>query len=493
MSNVISSETDKFSNQPVYTLADLSNAVKRTVEANFEFIKVRGEISKPAFPNSGHVYFSLKDVNVSLASVIWKGQLNQINIQPEEGMDVICTGKLTTFAGQSRYQLNVIQIEFAGEGALLKQLEALRLRLQVEGLFSEERKKEIPYLPTVIGVVTSPTGAVIRDIVHRLSERFGTHVLVAPVPVQGKGAEKHIASAIAAFNVMPKSGEIPKPDVIIVARGGGSLEDLWCFNEEIVVRAVSASIIPIISAVGHETDTTLIDYAADMRAPTPTAAAEIVTPVLTELVARVLELDYRASHAIDRKFQFKENLLTAAARGLIHPVDQINLLSQRIDVLNERIEKTLQNGLSAKQNNLINLFERIPTPFQKLADIQSRLIAANEKGKAQIDKILFNSEQTILRYGQLLDAFSFKRVLEKGFALVTDSKGVPVKKSEDAPFSELVNIKFFDDTRLAQLDPTRFVEAESKNKSDISSRKNKGQNESKKEKKGPKQPNLFKI
>lgn len=493
MSNFISSETDTLSNQSVYTLADLSNAVKRTIETSFEFIKVRGEISKPAFPNSGHVYFNLKDVNLSLASVIWKAQLDQINVQPEEGMDVICSGKLTTFAGQSRYQLNVTQIEFAGEGALLKQLEALRLRLQVEGLFAEERKQKIPYLPAVIGVVTSPTGAVIRDIVQRLSERFGTRVLVASVPVQGKGAEQHIANAIIAFNQMPVSTKIPKPDVIIVARGGGSLEDLWCFNEEIVVRAVSESIIPIISAIGHETDTTLIDYAADIRAPTPTAAAEIATPVLTELVARILELDQRASHAIDRKFQFKDSQLTSAVRGLIHPVEQINLLSQRIDVLNERIQKTLQNSVSLKTNNLINLFERMPTPFQKLADIQARLIAANEKGRAQIDKLLLNSEQMILRYSQLLDAFSFKRVLEKGFALVTDSKGNPVKKSKDARFGERVNIQFFDSTRLAQLDPKIISPAENKDENNMSvrSHKNVKENEGRKEKKDLKQPNLF--
>ena len=307
MTNLIPSQSDSLSNQPIYSVADLSNAVKRAIESNFEFVRVRGEISKPAFPGSGHIYFSLKDVNVTLASIIWKGQLSQINIQPEEGMDVICTGKLTTFPGQSRYQLNVTQIEFAGEGALLKQLEALKQRLQEKGLFSEDRKQEIPYLPSVIGVVTSPTGAVIRDILHRLSERFGIRVLVAPVPVQGRGAEQHIAHAIKAFNQMREDGQVPKPDLIIVARGGGSLEDLWCFNEEIVVRAVFESKIAVISAVGHETDTTLIDYVSDKRAPTPTAAAEMATPVLTELVARISELNSRASRALDRKLNFKVN------------------------------------------------------------------------------------------------------------------------------------------------------------------------------------------
>ena len=462
MTNLIPSQSDSLSNQPIYSVADLSNAVKRAIESNFEFVRVRGEISKPAFPGSGHIYFSLKDANVTLASVIWKGQLSQINIQPEEGMDVICTGKLTTFAGQSRYQLNVTQIEFAGEGALLKQLEALRQRLQAEGLFSEDRKQEIPYLPSVIGVVTSPTGAVIRDILHRLSERFGTRVLVAPVPVQGRGAEQHIAHAINAFNQMREDGYVPKPDLIIVARGGGSLEDLWCFNEEIVVRAVFESKIAVISAVGHETDTTLIDYVSDKRAPTPTAAAEMATPVLTELVARISELNSRASRALDRKFNFKDNQLTAAFRGLINPSDQINQLSQRIDILNEKIEKNVQNILSNKQQKLASLFQRLPTPIQKLGDIQTRIIAANERMRAQIDKKLSNSEQTILRYEQLLNAFSFKRVLEKGFVLVTDLDGNPIKQSQDAATGALINLQFFDATRHAQLDPEKISDGSAK-------------------------------
>lgn len=462
MTNLIPSQSDSLSNQPIYSVADLSNAVKRAIESNFEFVRVRGEISKPAFPGSGHIYFSLKDVNVTLASVIWKGQLSQINIQPEEGMDVICTGKLTTFAGQSRYQLNVTQIEFAGEGALLKQLEALRQRLQTEGLFAEDRKQEIPYLPSVIGVVTSPTGAVIRDILHRLSERFGTRVLVAPVPVQGRGVEQHIARAIKAFNQMREDGQVPKPDLIIVARGGGSLEDLWCFNEEIVVRAVFESKIAVISAVGHETDTTLIDYVSDKRAPTPTAAAEMATPVLTELVARISELNSRASRALDRKLNFKVNQLTAAFRGLIHPSDQINQLSQRIDILNEKIEKNVQNVLSNKQFKLASFFQRLPTPIQKLGDIQTRIIAANERMRAQIDKKLSNSEQTILRYEQLLNAFSFKRVLEKGFVLVTDLDGNPIKQSKDAATGALINLQFFDATRHAQLDPEKISDGSAK-------------------------------
>ncbi|MDC0462367.1 exodeoxyribonuclease VII large subunit [Alphaproteobacteria bacterium] len=453
MSNLISSETDIYSNHPIYSVADLSNAIKRTIESSFELVRVRGEISKPATPGSGHIYFTLKDTNVALSAVVWKGQRSQVNVLPEEGMDVICTGKLTTFSGQSRYQLIVSQIEFAGEGALLKQLEALRQRLQEEGLFAAERKIQLPYLPSVIGVVTSPTGAVIRDILHRLSERFGVRVFVAPVPVQGKGAEQQIAHAITAFNQLPENDLIPRPDLIIVARGGGALEDLWCFNEEVVVRAVSNSRIPVISAVGHETDTTLIDYVSDVRAPTPTAAAEIATPVLSDLSARISELDARVRRALDRKLHFNENQLIAAIRGLIHPFDQINNHSQRIDILNERIEKKVQNIVSLKQHKLTSVFERMPTPTQKLADIQTRLTAANERMKAQIDKTITRSEQTILRYGQLLDAFSFQRVLKKGFVLVTDEKGNAIKQSKEAASGACINLQFFDATRQAQLDP----------------------------------------
>ena len=490
MTNLIHSQSDSLSNQPIYSVADLSSAVKRSIESNFEFVRVRGEISKPAFPGSGHIYFSLKDMNVTLSSVIWRGNLSHINIQPEEGMDVICTGKLTTFAGQSRYQLNVGQIEFAGEGALLKQLETLKQRLQEEGLFSEDYKQEIPFLPTVLGVITSPTGAVIRDILRRLSERFGTRVLVAPVPVQGRGAEHHIAHAIKAFNQMGEDGQVPKPDLIIVARGGGSLEDLWCFNDELVVRAVFESDIAVISAVGHETDTTLIDYVSDRRAPTPTAAAEMATPILTELVARISELNSRTVRALDRKFDFKEKQVTAVFRGLIHPSDLINQISQRLDILNEKIEKNFQHILSNKQHNLASLFLRLPTPIQKLGFIQTRIIAANERMRAQIDKKLLNSEQTVLRYEQLLNAFSFKRVLEKGFVLVTDLSGNPIKQSKDAPSAMDINLQFFDATRQAKLNP-QSISGSSKKANN--SRQKKMQN--KKKARGSvdiiKQPKLF--
>jgi exodeoxyribonuclease VII large subunit len=262
-------------NLPELSVSELSNQVRRTVETSFDRVRVRGEISRPSHASSGHIYFTLKDDKAVLDAVCWRGNAQRLSIRPEEGMEVICTGKITTYPGRSKYQMVIEQMELAGEGALLKLLEDRRRRLAEEGLFDEQRKRPLPYLPRVIGVVTSPTGAVIRDILHRLTDRFPVHVLVWPVLVQGNVAKAQIASAIEGFNALAVGGLVPRPDLLIVARGGGSLEDLWAFNEEEVVRAAAASQIPLISAVGHETDTTLIDFASDYRAPTPTAAAEV--------------------------------------------------------------------------------------------------------------------------------------------------------------------------------------------------------------------------
>src|SRR6188768_217731 len=271
-----------------WTVSELSSALRRTVEDAYGYVRVRGEVSgfKGASP-SGHVYFRLKDDKAVLEAVIWKGTFGRMRVRPEEGLDVIVSGKLTTFAGSSKYQIVIDSLEPAGIGALMKLLEERKKKLAAEGLFDEARKQLLPYLPTVIGVVTSPTGAVIRDILHRLKDRFPRRVLVWPVRVQGEGSAEQIAAAIDGFNALPDGGHIPRPDLLIVARGGGSLEDLWSFNEEIVVRAAAGSMIPLISAVGHETDVTLIDFAADQRAPTPTAAAEMAVPVRSELMLRV--------------------------------------------------------------------------------------------------------------------------------------------------------------------------------------------------------------
>src|SRR6187551_2815185 len=288
------------SNVPEFSVSELSFALKRQLEGAFPRVRVRGEISQPSFPRSGHCYFRLKDEDAVLDAVCWKTTLPRLGIKVEEGMEVIATGKITTYAGSSRYQIIIDRLELAGEGALLKLLEDRRKKLAAEGLFASERKRPLPFLPEVIGVVTSPSGAVIRDILHRLSDRFPRRVLVWPVAVQGEKAAGEVAKAIAGFNRLPEDGPVPRPQVLIVARGGGSLEDLWAFNEEIVVRAAAASDIPLISAVGHETDTTLIDFASDRRAPTPSAAAEMAVPVRSELAAMLAEFDHRMSACVTR-------------------------------------------------------------------------------------------------------------------------------------------------------------------------------------------------
>ncbi|MFD1333321.1 exodeoxyribonuclease VII large subunit, partial [Methylopila musalis] len=289
---------DTPTNAPDVTVSELSQALKRTVEDAFGYVRVRGEISGYRGPHSsGHAYFALKDEGAKIDAVVWRGSFSKLRFKPEEGMEVIATGRLTTYPGKSAYQIVIDALEPAGVGALMALLEERRRKLAAEGLFDRERKRPIPFLPEVIGVVTSPTGAVIRDILHRVSDRFPRRVLVWPVRVQGETAAAEVAAAIRGFNALAPGGPIPRPDVLLVARGGGSLEDLWAFNEEIVVRAAAESAIPLVSAVGHETDTTLIDFAADVRAPTPTAAAEMVTPVRADLLATVAERGARLKGA----------------------------------------------------------------------------------------------------------------------------------------------------------------------------------------------------
>src|SRR3954452_8651423 len=282
------------SNAPEWSVTDLAGALKRTLEESFGYVRLRGEISGYRGPHSsGHAYFCIKDQNARIDAVVWKGAFSRLRFKPEEGLEVIATGRITTFPGSSKYQIVVESLEPAGAGALMALLEERRRKLTAEGLFDTVRKRRLPYLPRVVGVITSPTGAVIRDILHRLDDRFPRHVLVWPVRVQGETCAAEVAAAIRGFNALASGGAIPRPDVLIVARGGGSIEDLWGFNEEIVIRAVAESGIPLVSAVGHETDTTLIDYASDRRAPTPTGAAEMVVPVRVELMAGVNDLARR--------------------------------------------------------------------------------------------------------------------------------------------------------------------------------------------------------
>jgi exodeoxyribonuclease VII large subunit len=335
-------------NAPEFTVSEISGAVKRALEDQFGRVRVRGEVGRVTRPRSGHVYLDLKDDRAVLASVIWKGQAARLDIQPAEGDEVIAEGKLTTFAGQSRYQLVIDRLAYAGEGALLAKLEKLKRALAAEGLFAEERKRPLPYLPRVVGVVTSPSGAVIRDILHRLAERFPMPVLVWPVAVQGAACAGEVAAAVRGFNALAPDGPIPRPDVLIVARGGGSVEDLWGFNEEVVVRAVADSAIPVISAVGHETDTTLIDFAADRRAPTPTAAAEIAAPVRADLLSALAALDERRRRTLARGLENRRSALEALARIMPGPDDVLAGPRQRLDRSGEALPRAL-SGLAARR------------------------------------------------------------------------------------------------------------------------------------------------
>ncbi len=336
-------------NAPEFTVSELSGAVKRVVEGEFARVRVRGEVGRVSFPRSGHVYFDLKDDRSVLAAVSWKGQAARLSIRPEEGMEVIATGRLTTFPGQSKYQLIVDDLVPAGAGALMAMLEKLRQKLAAEGLFAEERKRPLPYLPQVIGVVTSPSGAVIRDILHRLRDRFPRHVLIWPVVVQGERCAPEVAAAIRGFNAIQPGGPVPRPDVIIVARGGGSLEDLWGFNDEAVVRAAAESQIPLISAVGHETDTTLIDHAADRRAPTPTAAAEIAVPVRLDLLAAVDGFGARLGRAAGQGLLTRNQRLRDLARALPKPETLVGTASQRLDLWSGRLPAALGAATGRKR------------------------------------------------------------------------------------------------------------------------------------------------
>ncbi len=363
-------------NTPEWSVSDLSGALKRTLEDAFGFVRVRGEISGYRGPvGSGHVYFSLKDANAKIDAVIWKGVFGRLKTRPQEGLEVIATGKITTFAGKSSYQIIIDSIEPAGIGALMALLEERRKRLAAEGLFAEERKQLIPYLPRVIGVVTSPTGAVIRDILHRLEDRFPRHVLVWPVRVQGETSAAEVAAAIAGFNALPEGGRIPRPDVIIVARGGGSLEDLMGFNEEIVVRAAAASLIPLVSAVGHETDVTLIDHAADLRAPTPTGAAEKVVPVRAELMSLVADLARRQAGAMRRLSDRRRSDLRALARALPGPEAVLSGPRQRLDLASARLAPALAANARKHEQKLGLAAQRLvrQSPLARLAALRARL------------------------------------------------------------------------------------------------------------------------
>ena len=432
-------------NLPVFSVSEVSQAIKRTLEGTFEFVRVRGEVTGFKRAASGHLYLSLKDGNAVLDAVCWRGNAGRLAIAPDDGMEVIASGRITAYPGRSRYQIIIEQMELAGEGALLKLLEERKRKLMAEGLFEEERKRALPYLPEVIGVVTSPTGAVIRDILHRLADRFPRRVLVWPVLVQGEGAAEQIAAAIRGFNRLDRGGAVPRPDLIIVARGGGSLEDLWPFNEETVVRAAADSEIPLVSAVGHETDTTLIDFAADRRAPTPTAAAEMAVPVRRELIDQILEAHRRMRAAGQRLLEERRTLVKGLGRGLPDPARLWGEMSQRLDDRAERLTNAVANLLAKRRGAVAELAAALSHPRQQLALARERLEGPALRLAALFEKprILIDCAGALKTLERLLESTSYESVLRRGFAVVRGPQGVIARAAGVAP-GLAIDIEFDD-------------------------------------------------
>jgi exodeoxyribonuclease VII large subunit len=468
--------TDSQANVVEFTVSELSAALKRTVEDAYGYVRVRGEISGYRGPHtSGHVYFALKDESAKIDGVIWRMTFARMRIKPEEGMEVVVTGRLTTYPNRSSYQIVVETLEPAGVGALMALLEERKKKLAAEGLFDEARKQLLPFLPGTIGVVTSPTGAVIRDILHRLADRFPRRVIVWPVKVQGDGSAEQVAAAIRGFNALPEQGRIPKPDLLIVARGGGSLEDLWSFNEEIVVRAAADSLIPLISAVGHETDVTLIDFAADKRAPTPTAAAEMAVPVRSELIAELMSKARRALACWQRNQEHRRTELRAAARALPDAEELLAVPRQRLDAAAERLPRALRANAQIHQTQFSRVAGRLSprllhgnverrrirldacaqrlatalkthrlTHLTRIARAQDRVTALAERAERAQWNLLDGRAARLERAGQLLAAFSYRGVLSRGFALVRDRAGQPLRTAAAVSPGTPLDIEFAD-------------------------------------------------
>jgi exodeoxyribonuclease VII large subunit len=444
---VSDSHSPGMSNVHEYTVSQLSNELKRTVEDKYGRVRVRAEISGLKQAASGHVYLALKDDKSVLDGIMWRGSAQKLAFRPEDGLEVICTGKLTTYPGRSKYQIVIDSMEPAGVGALMALLEARKKQLASEGLFAVERKKPLPYMPQVIGVVTSPTGAVIRDILHRLRDRFPTHVLMWPVLVQGESAAEQIATAIKGFNAISADAtDVPRPDLLIVARGGGSLEDLWAFNEEVVVRAAAASDIPLISAVGHETDTTLIDYVSDRRAPTPTAAAEMAVPVRSELLAYVDDLDRRIRRGLTRSIAQKKDRLAGLSRGLRDPGSMLADKIQHLDHLDNRLRASVNGSLSLKQQRFAGLSGQLRPDLLRRGFVQSqdRLNQFDGRMRRAVQITKARSNDRLSASVRLLESLSFKRVLARGYAIVKDEKGKVISQVSDTNFGDTATVTMQD-------------------------------------------------
>ena len=486
---------DSPSNATEYTVSEISGALKRVVEDAFGNVRVRGEISGYRGPHSsGHAYFALKDDRARIEAVVWKGTMGRLKFRPEEGMEVIATGRLTTYPGSSKYQIVIDTLEPAGAGALMALLEDRKRRLAAEGLFEAARKQLLPDLPRVIGVITSPTGAVIRDILHRIRDRFPLHVLVWPVRVQGETAAAEVTVAVEGFNALLSGGPIPRPDILIVARGGGSLEDLWGFNDEALARAVANSDIPVISAVGHETDWTLIDYVADVRAPTPTGAAEIAVPVKAELQATLSSLGARLGGATTRGLDRRRDSIRAAARALPSPDQLLALPRRRFDEATNRLSRCLIVNTERKRARLDAArlapsllarrlvearrhFEHAGGQLPKCARARLRdhgrhlALAASrlsiepiarrtgelrrEEGRyaARLDRAIDAAlKLRRSRYAQaerMLSSVSYQSILERGFAVVRDADGTPLRAAAAVAPGMALSLQFADGTAAA--------------------------------------------
>lgn len=437
-------------NVPEFSVSDLAVALKKNIESSFSHVRVRGEISGLKKHTSGHIYFSLKDENAILAAICWRGTSSSFSFPLEEGLEIIAIGRITTYPGRSQYQLVLEAVELAGQGALLKLLEERKMRLRQEGLFEAHHKKSLPFLPCVIGIITSPTGAVIQDILHRLQDRFPRYVLLWPTPVQGEGVEQKIVEAIQGFNALSLKGDIPRPDLLIIARGGGSLEDLWAFNDENVVRAAFNSVIPLISAIGHETDTTLLDLVADVRAPTPTAAAEFAVPRRDELFAKVLEIYRQLVLLKSRYIKERQEKVSTLSIRIGHPSRLLELKMQKLDEVTDRLPRSLENQILKMRLSLSKIF--LKSPEEKIINAQQLLKNRGEFLNRGWQVFFQKKQDALHKFTLVLEALSYTKILEKGFVLVRDRKTqVPLTSVHSLQEDQIVSLIFKDGEKDAQI------------------------------------------